>query len=219
VLFTTSTDLPAISFAVTTSFDSANSPVSPKRKRDSICTNDGDDESGGGNTGLQLSGTLGNKQDQFGGGENTAVQPTTPTRLLTRLRQRSPFRRTVSLRRASSSRLVTSTTTESRDGDDDNDDDEQQQFISPTKRSRRELQLTGFAIKKNRGRLLASSQKRFFRLAGAQLSFAADEVILVFFFFFFFSNEFLTVTKKKSTVKRGVEECEFAHIFNQRVDK
>lgn len=160
---------------MTTSFDSANSPVSPKRKRDSICTNDGDDESGGGNAGLQLSGTLGNKQDQYGGSENAAVQPTTPTRLLTRLRQRSPFRRTVSLRRASSSRLVTSTTTESRDGDDDNDDDEQQ-FVSPTKRSRREVPLTGFAIKKNRGRLLASSQKRFFRLAGAQLKIGRAHV-------------------------------------------
>lgn len=176
---------------MTTSFDSANSPVSPKRKRDSICTND-DDDGNNNNESTQL--TSGGKLD-LTGTENASVQPTTPTRLLGRLRARSPFRRTVSARRSSSSRLVTSTTTESRDGDDDVDDE--QQFVSPSKRSRRELNLSGFAVKKNRGRLLASSQKRFFRLEGAQLSFAADEVT-AFFFFFFFESFFKTFRRENA---------------------
>ena len=117
--------------------------------------------------------------------ENVALQPpTTPTRLLGRLRARSPFRRTVSttVRRVSSSRLATSTATESRDGDDDaDDDDDDDANHTPTKRARRDVVLTANVVKKNRGRLLAGSQKRFVRLAGATLAFAADEVTASFF--------------------------------------
>jgi hypothetical protein len=145
--------------------DVFSSPISPKRKRDSLCANDTDADTDG--TGAACT-------------ENVAVQPTTPTRLLGRLRARSPFRRANSVRRTSStSRLATASTTESRDGDDDNDDDDEN-ADTPTKRARRDAVLTALVVKKNRGRLLAASQKRVVRLAGAQLSFAADDVTASF---------------------------------------
>lgn len=169
--------------------DLFSSPISPKRKRDSICTNDTDDDD---NDTDNNTDKLRTAPDAT---ENVALQPTTPSRLLGRLRARSPFRRTVSVRRTSSSRLVASTATESRDGDDDGDDDcDDSDKNTPTKRARRDAAvLTAAVVKKTRGRLLSSSQKRFVRLAGATLSFAADDVTASFFeifcrFFFFFST-------------------------------